>query len=238
MPTLQYIGHSAFVLEGEGNVVAIDPFITGNPTATISADDVNPTTILITHAHNDHVGDAVELAKRTKAPIITTVELANFLATKGVETIGANHGGTVEFAGGSVKLTPAWHSSAYTDGDQLVAAGVPAGMLVTFGEKMIYFAGDTCLFLDMQLIGEAGLDVAVLPIGDHFTMGIEDGVRAAKFLRPKVVLPCHYNTFPPIKQDAEEFKKALEEQTSARAVCLKPGETWEIAEPKVEGAGG
>lgn len=238
MPTLQYIGHSAFVLEGEGNTVVIDPFITGNPVATISANDVNPTTILITHAHNDHVGDAVELAKRTKAPIITTVELANFLATKGVDTIGANHGGTVKFAGGSVKLTPAWHSSTYTDGDKVVAPGIPAGMIVTFADKKIYFAGDTCLFLDMQLIGEEGLDVAVLPIGDHFTMGPDDGIRAAKFLRPKVVLPCHYDTFPPIKQDVEEFRKKLEEQTSSRAVCLKPGETWEITEPTVEGANG
>jgi L-ascorbate metabolism protein UlaG (beta-lactamase superfamily) len=238
MPTLQYIGHSGFILEGEGNVVAIDPFISGNPVATISAEDVSPTTILITHAHNDHVGDAVELSKRTGAPIITTVELANYLATKGVETIGANHGGTVKFAGGSVKLTPAWHSSAYTDGDQLVAPGIPAGMLVTFAEKKIYFAGDTCLFLDMQLIGEAGLDVAVLPIGDHFTMGPEDGLRAAKFLRPKVVIPCHYDTFPPIKQDVGEFKKNLEEETSARAVCLQPGGTWEIAEPAVQGVDG
>jgi L-ascorbate metabolism protein UlaG (beta-lactamase superfamily) len=238
MPTLQYIGHSAFVLEGDGNTVVIDPFITGNPLATMSADDINPTTILITHAHNDHVGDAVALAERTRAPIITTVELANFLATKGVETIGANHGGTVKFAGGSVKLTPAWHSSTYTDDGEAVAHGIPAGMLVSFGDKKIYFAGDTCLFLDMQLIGEVGLDVAVLPIGDHFTMGPEDGVRAAKFLRPKVVIPCHYNTFPPIKQDVNEFKKALEDETSAKAVCLQPGETWEIVETSLEGADG
>jgi L-ascorbate metabolism protein UlaG (beta-lactamase superfamily) len=238
MPTLQYIGHSAFVLEGEGNTVVIDPFITGNPMATISADDVHPTTILITHAHNDHVGDAVELSKRTGAPIICTFELANFLASKGAETIGANHGGTVQFAGGSVKITPAWHTSSYEDGDSVVAPGIPAGMIVTFGDKKIYFAGDTCLFLDMQLIGEVGLDVAVLPIGDHFTMGPEDGVRAAKFLRPKVVVPCHYDTFPPIKQDIGEFKKALEDQTSAKAVCLKPGETWEIVEASIEGTDG
>lgn len=238
MPTLRYIGHSAFTLEAEGNVIAIDPFITGNPSATISADEINPNVILITHAHNDHVGDAVALAQRTKAPIITVVELANYLAMKGVETIGANHGGTVQFAGGSVKFTPAWHSSAYTDGDQVVAPGVPAGMIVTFAEKTIYFAGDTCLFLDMQLIGEEGIDVAVLPIGDHFTMGPADGVRAAKFLRPKVVIPCHYDTFPPIKQDPQEFKKTLEEETSAKAVILQPGETWEVAEPTMAGSDG
>lgn len=238
MPTLRYIGHSAFVLEGEGNVVAVDPFITGNPVATITADEVNPTTILITHGHNDHVGDAVALSKRTGAPIITTVELANHLAKKGVETIGANFGGTVKFAGGTVKLTPAWHSSTYTDDGEVVAPGIPSGMLVTFGDKKIYFAGDTCLFLDMQLIGEEGIDVAILPIGDHYTMGPKDGVRAAKFLRPKVVIPCHYNTFGLIEQDSGEFKKMLEEETSARAVCLKPGEAWEIAEPSVVGADG
>lgn len=238
MPTLQYIGHSAFILQGGGNTVAVDPFITGNPSATILADDVSPTTILITHAHNDHVGDALELSKRTGAPIITIVELADYLEEQGAETIGANHGGTVKFAGGSVKFTPAWHSSSFTLSDGVVAPGVPAGLLVTFEEKKIYFAGDTSLFLDMQLIGEEGLDVAVLPIGDHFTMGPEDGVRAAKFLRPKVVIPCHYNTFPPLKQDVGEFKKHLEEQTSAKAVCLQPGDTWEVAEPAVQGADG
>ncbi len=228
MATITYIGHSAFILESEGYVVAVDPFITGNPTATISADDVNPTTILITHAHNDHVGDAVALAERTGAGIITTVELANFLSKKGVNATGMNFGGTTNFDGGTVKITPAWHSSSYTDGDQVVANGIPAGMLVTFAGKKIYFAGDTCLFLDMQLIGEAGLDLAVLPIGDFYTMGPEDALRAAKFLRPKAVLPCHYNTFPPIKQDGEAWGKTLEEQTSAKAVVLKPGESWEF----------
>lgn len=238
MPTLRYIGHSAFVLEGEGNVVAIDPFISGNPAATISADEINPTTILLTHAHNDHVGDSVELSKRTGAPIIATFELATYLGSKGAETIGANHGGTVKFAGGSVKLTPAWHTSSYQEGDTFVAPGIPAGMIVTFAEKKFYFAGDTCLFLDMQLIGEEGIDVAVLPIGDNFTMGPTDAIRAAKFLRPKVVIPCHYNTFPAIEQDTDEFKKKLEEETSAKAVILQPGETWEVAEPTMASADG
>lgn len=237
MATITYIGHSAFILESEGQVVAIDPFITGNPVATISADEVNPNTILITHAHNDHVGDAVALAERTGATIITTVELANFLATKGVKTIGMNFGGSTEFEGLTVKITPAWHSSSYTDGDKVVANGIPAGMLVTFAGKKIYFAGDTCLFLDMQLIGEAGLDLAVLPIGDFYTMGPEDALRAAKFLRPKAVLPCHYNTFPPIKQDGEAWGKTLEEQTAAKAVVLKPGESWEFPEETPPAAG-
>ncbi|CAN5299972.1 metal-dependent hydrolase [soil metagenome] len=238
MPTLRYIGHAAFTLEAEGNVIAIDPFITGNPSATISADEISPNVILITHAHNDHVGDAVELAKRTKAPIITVIELADYLETKGVETIGANHGGTVKFAGGSVKFTPAWHSSTFTTEDGVVAPGVAAGLIVTFAEKKFYLAGDTSLFLDMQLIGEEGIDVAVLPVGDLFTMGPSDAVRAAKFLRPKVVVPCHYNTFPALEQDIDEFKKNLEDETSAKAVILQPGDTWEVAEPTMAGADG
>lgn len=223
--TLRYIGHSAFVLEAEGKVVAIDPFITGNPVATVRAEDIEPTTILVTHAHDDHVGDAVKLADRTGAKVVAQVELAGFLAKKGCETITPNYGGTASFDGGTVKLTLAWHTSSHSEGGPL---GQPAGMIVRFAGRTIYFAGDTALFLDMQLIGDEGIDVAVLPIGDFFTMGPADAVRAVKFIRPKVVIPCHYNTFPPIQQDAEAFKKAVEESTSAKCVVLAPGETWDV----------
>lgn len=223
--TLRYIGHSAFVLEAEGKVVAIDPFITGNPVATVRAEDIEPTTILVTHAHDDHVGDTVKLADRTGAKVLAQVELAGFLAKKGCETITPNYGGTASFDGGTVKLTPAWHTSSHSEGGPL---GQPAGMIVRFAGRTIYFAGDTALFLDMQLIGDEGIDVAVLPIGDFFTMGPADAVRAVKFIRPKVVIPCHYNTFPPIQQDAEAFKKAVEESTSAKCVVLAPGEMWDV----------
>jgi len=227
MLTIRYLGHSAFSLEADGKQVLIDPFLTGNPASAVSADEVNPTTILLTHAHNDHVGDAVELSKRTGATIFATHELATYLGQKGAKAVGANHGGTVAFDGGTAKFVPAWHTSAYLDGDTFVAPGVPAGFVVRFGGQTVYFAGDTCLFGDMALIGEEGLDIAVLPIGDHFTMGPADAVRAVKLLKPKVVIPCHYNTFPPIQQDPEQFKRDVETQTGARCVILKPGEAYE-----------
>jgi len=223
--TIHYIGHSAFTFAAGEKLIAIDPFITGNPSATIKAEDIEPTTILVTHAHDDHVGDTVKLADRTGAPVVAQVELAGFLKSKGCETITPNYGGTAQFDGGTVKLTPAWHTSAHSEGGPL---GQPAGMIVRMAGKAIYHAGDTALFLDMQLIGDEGIDVAIIPIGDFFTMGPDDAVRAVKFLRPKVVIPSHYNTFPPIKQDAEEFKKKVEEATSAKCVVLAPGESWTV----------
>lgn len=222
--TLTWYGHSAFRLESGDNAVLIDPFISGNSSATVSADTVDGETILLTHAHNDHVGDTVAIAKRTGATVIATAELAGWLGAQGVENaIGANHGGTVGFPGGSTKFVPAWHTSSYSTPDGTVAPGVPAGHVVRFGGKTIYFAGDTCLFLDMQLIGEEGLDVAVLPIGDHFTMGVKDAARAAGFLKAPTVVPCHYNTFPPIRQDPAAFKEAVESSTHSKVKILKPG---------------
>jgi L-ascorbate metabolism protein UlaG (beta-lactamase superfamily) len=229
MPTLTYLGHSAFLLEGEGTTVAIDPFLSGNPRASHQPEQIAPQTILLTHAHNDHVGDTVAIAKRTGATVIATAELAWWIESQGVANANpANHGGTVAFAGGSVKFTPAWHTSSYNDGGTRVAPGVPAGLVVRFGGKTIYFAGDTCLFGDMRLIGEEGLDLAVLPIGDHFTMGPVDAARAAEFLNAATVVPCHYNTFPPIEQDAQHFKRLVEERTLSRCVVLAPGESHEV----------
>jgi len=223
--TLRYIGHSAFTLESNGKVIAIDPFITGNPVATVSADDIQPDVILLTHAHDDHVGDTVKLADRTGCPVVAQVELSGYLASKGCETITPNYGGTAAFDGGTVKLTPAWHTSHHSEGGPL---GQPCGLIVRFAGKTFYFAGDTALFLDMQLIGDEGIDVAVLPIGDFFTMGPDDAVKATRFVRPKVVIPCHYNTFPPIKQDPEEFRTKVEEQTNAKCVVMAPGESWTV----------
>lgn len=223
--TLRFIGHSAFTIETDGKVVAVDPFITGNPASTIRTEDIQPTTILLTHAHDDHVGDTVKLADMTGAKVVAQVELAGFLASKGCDTVTPNYGGTAQFDGGTVKLVPAWHTSRHSEGGPL---GQPAGLVVRMSGKTIYFAGDTALFLDMQLIGDEGIDVAILPIGDYFTMGPDDALRAVKFVRPKVVIPCHYNTFPPIQQDPEAFKKNVEESTSAKCVILQPGETWTV----------
>lgn len=229
MPNLTFVGHATFLLEDDnGNVVAIDPFITGNPMATISANDVKPNTILITHAHNDHVGDAVELAKRTYAKVIAIVELADWLESQDTpDVVGINHGGTTAFAGGTVKMVPAWHTSSYFDGEKRVAHGIPAGLVVRFGGRTFYFAGDTALFGDMRLIGEEGIDVAILPIGDHFTMGPDDAARAAELIGAKTVIPCHYNTFPPIKQDAEAFRaKVAKRAPRSEVVVLAPGESY------------
>lgn len=226
MPTLTWIGHSAFILEDGDNMVLIDPFVDDNPVSTHQADALHPRTILLTHAHNDHVGDTVKIAKRTGAKVISTFELGEFLRKQGVTgATPANHGGTVQFDGGSVKFTPAWHTSSYDLGDSVTAVGIPAGLIVRFGGKTIYFAGDTALFGDMRLIGEEGLDVAVIPIGDHYTMGPANAVRAAEFLNAGTVIPCHYNTFPLLEQDGEAFKRQVEECTDSQVVLLKPGES-------------
>lgn len=218
MVSIHYYGHSGFTLTADDKVVAVDPFITGCPTAPCTVDDLHPTTILVTHGHGDHIGDTVELAKRENAPVFGIVELAAHLEEQGVNATGFNLGGTASFDGGTVKLVPAWHTSSPGDGKYV---GIQAGMVVRFGGKTVYFAGDTCLFLDMQLIGDEELDVAVIPIGDFYTMGPKDALRAVKFLRPKVVIPCHYNTFPPIEQDPQRFVDLV--GGAAEVVVLDPG---------------
>jgi L-ascorbate metabolism protein UlaG (beta-lactamase superfamily) len=230
MPKLTFIGHSAFLLEdGAGNTVAIDPFVEHNPATKLMARDVKANTILLTHAHNDHVGDTVEIAKNNDAKVICVVELGDWLETQGVrDVVGVNHGGTVGFAGGTVKIVPAWHSSSFTTENGVVAPGVPAGLVVRFGGRTFYFAGDTALFGDMRLIGDEGIDVAILPIGDHFTMGPADAARAAEFVGAKTVIPCHFNTFPPIRQDPEQFRAAVAKRApGTEVVVLAPGETYE-----------
>lgn len=224
--TITYLGHAAFHLEADNTSVLIDPFITGNPSATVKAHDLAADTIILTHAHNDHVGDTIAIAARTGATVIATFELGTWLGQQGVQnTVPANHGGTVQFNGGSVKFTPAWHTSSFETDDGFVAAGLPAGLVVRFGGRTTYFAGDTCLFLDMQLIADEGLDVAVLPIGDHFTMGPKDALRAVEMLRAPTIIPSHYNTFPPIEQDVQQFRGDVERSTSSTVIPLAPGES-------------
>ena len=231
MPKLTWIGHSAFLLEdGEGNVVAVDPFIKDNPQATIDVKDVHPNTILLTHAHNDHVGDTVDLATWNDSRVICTFELGTWLEAQTVrDVVSGNHGGTIAFSGGAAKIVPAWHTSSFWDGEGHVAIGVPAGFVVRFGGRTFYFAGDTCLFGDMRLIGEEGIDVAILPIGDHYTMGPDDAARAAEFVGAKTVLPCHYNTFPPIKQVPKAFRAKVEARVpGTKVVILAPGESVDV----------
>lgn len=226
MTTLTYLGHSAFQIDDGSTTVLIDPFLRGNPAATLSPDDFSPATILVTHAHNDHLGDTVEIARRAGSQVIATYEIAEWVSSQGVErTIGGNTGGTVPFTGGSAKFVPAFHTSSYSMNGQRVAIGLPTGIVVRFGGKTIYFAGDTGLFSDMKLIGEESLDVAVVPIGDYFTMGPVDALRAVSFLSPALVIPCHYNTFPPIRQDAGDYAVQVEARTTAKCTALAPGES-------------
>ena len=226
---LTWYGHSAFALEADGLTVLVDPFLSGNPAASIDPGTLKVDTILLTHAHNDHVGDTVSIAKRTGATVVATAELAGWVGQQGVDkTEAGNHGGTIAFKGGTSKFVPAWHTSTYSDGNGTVAPGVPAGLVVRFGGKTTYFAGDTCLFLDMQLIAEEDLDIAVLPIGDRFTMGPKDAARSAKILRAGTVIPCHYNTFPGIQQDPDAFKTMVEADTASRVLILEPGGSTEF----------
>ncbi|MCC6503590.1 MAG: metal-dependent hydrolase [Deltaproteobacteria bacterium] len=217
-------GHSCFILEAGGKSVIIDPFLKGNPTAKIKPSDVKVDAILVTHGHADHLGDAVEISKHTGAPVIGTFELVNHCIDKGAAGHAMHIGGSFRFPFGRVKLTIAHHGSS-TDSSSL---GNPCGFIINMGGKTLYHAGDTGLFSDMALIGETNvIDVAMLPIGDNFTMGIEDAVLAVGFLKPKVVIPMHYNTFDVIKQDPEVFRKSLPRK-DVQVEIMKPGQTLEV----------
>jgi L-ascorbate metabolism protein UlaG (beta-lactamase superfamily) len=219
---IRFLGHACFELSDGNSTVLIDPFLTGNPKAAISAEDANATTILLTHGHGDHIGDAVAIAKRTGAPVVAIVELANEIGEEGVSVHDPNLGGTVKFDWGWVKLVPAWHTSTTPKG----TVNTPAGLLVKIGDTLVYHLGDTCLFSDLQLISRpTPVDVALMCSGGHYTMDRIDGVEAAKLIGAKTIIPCHYNTFPPIETDAEAFKSDVESATSSKVVILDPGET-------------
>lgn len=218
-----FIGHSAWRITHGSYDILIDPFITGNPSATIREGDINPTHIILTHAHGDHLGDTIAIAKRTGAHVITTFELGNYCEAQGCEkTTAMGIGGAHQFEFGRLKFTLAHHSSSTDDGTYM---GNPAGVLLMIDGRTIYHAGDTALFLDMKLIGELNaIDVALLPIGDFYTMGIDDAVVAAGFLNAKLAIPMHYNTFPPIVADPHEFVTKLE-ANGHRGLVLHPGQT-------------
>lgn len=206
MPKLTYLGHSAFILEGAGTAIVIDPFLTGNPLATMAAKDVKVDWIILTHGHSDHLGDGLDIAKSNNATIIAPFELASYCSAMGVNAHPMHIGGAHEFPFGKVKLTIAHHGSAVVNGENIVYTGNPCGVLITMEGKTFYHPGDTGLFYDMKLIGEMNqIDLAVLPIGDNFTMGIDDAVKATEFLQPKKVIPMHYKTFDVIEVNPMEF---------------------------------
>jgi L-ascorbate metabolism protein UlaG (beta-lactamase superfamily) len=212
-------GHGTFSLNVNGVNLVVDPFFAGNnPAAKTSVDAVAADFVLQTHGHMDHIADTVALAKRTGAQIIANFEICNWIGAQGYENSWAmNTGGGFDFSFGRVKLTPALHSSGLPDGSY---GGDPGGFLLAVDGKNIYLAGDTAVFSDMSLIGRAGLDVAVLPVGDNFTMGPDDAILAIDFLKPKVVIPGHYNTWPPIEVDIGSWADRVRAETSSEPVVL------------------
>jgi L-ascorbate metabolism protein UlaG (beta-lactamase superfamily) len=223
---ITYHSHACFTIEVDGTHLLIDPFLSGNDLADVGPDEVEADYILVSHGHGDHVGDTVAIAKRTGATTISNFEIQSWLAGQGVEKSHPLHiGGGYNFPFGRVKLTIAHHGSALPDGSY---GGNPAGFLLTLADKKIYHACDTGLFYDMKLIGEEGLDLAILPIGDNFTMGPDDALRAVKLLEPRVVVPIHYDTFDVIQQDPQAFADRVAVETSARCVVLKPGDSYSL----------
>ena len=223
---IRFLGHACFELSDGDTHVLIDPFLTGNPKAAVPASDVEPNAILLTHGHADHLGDTVDIAKRANCPVVAIVELANEISGNGVEQVfDPNLGGTVKFDWGWVKLVPAWHTSTTPKG----TVNTPAGLVIEFGDKRIYHVGDTALFSDLALAGKRGrLDAALVCIGGHYTMDRFDAVEAARFVGADLVIPCHYNTFPPIETDAETFKSDVESATRSSVVVLDPGQSHSI----------
>jgi L-ascorbate metabolism protein UlaG (beta-lactamase superfamily) len=222
-----FLGHAALLLESDGQKVLIDPFFTGNPAAATTAARAQADCILISHGHADHVGDAIDIARRTGATVVANYEIATWLEKQGLKNVhGMQHGGGFRFPFGRVKMTLAFHGSVLPDGSN---GGNPAGFHITFADgKKVYDAADTGLFGDMKLIGEEGIDLAFLPIGDNYTMGPDDALRAVKLLSPRKVVPIHYNTWPPINQDAAAWAKQVQGQTQAQPVVLKPGEWVDV----------
>lgn len=206
MAKLTFLSHAAFLLESDSATILIDPFLSGNPLATVKPEEVTCDYILLTHGHGDHIGDAITIAKRNNATVIANYEIATWCGKQDITVHPMHIGGAHEFPFGRVKLTIAHHGSGYETDDGMIYMGNPAGALITVADKTVYHAGDTGLFLDMKLIGEMHpIDVALLPIGDNFTMGIDDAVKAVEFLNPKLAIPMHYKTFDVIDVNPEEF---------------------------------
>jgi L-ascorbate metabolism protein UlaG (beta-lactamase superfamily) len=224
---VRFLGHAAFHISGAGADVLVDPFLSGNPKAAASAAELPADVILLTHGHGDHLGDTVDIAKRTGATVVAIVELAAEISGNGVENVrDPNYGGTVQFDWGWVKLVPAWHTAVSPSG----TAHAPAGLLIHYGGKLIYHLGDTALFSDLRLIAGRGdrVDLALVPIGGHYTMDRYDAVTAVELVNPFQTIPIHYGTFPPIETDAQAFKSDVQNAGFSEVIVLEPGATHSL----------
>ncbi len=219
---IRWLGHSAFALEADGRTVLVDPFLSGNPSAAASADEVAADAILLTHGHSDHFGDTVGIARRTGATVVAITELADELSVdeQDLDLRDPNLGGTVDLGFATVRLVPAWHTATTPKG----TPHTPAGLVVEMGGKRIYHLGDTALFSDLSLVPKRGhLDVALMCIGGHYTMDRFDAVVAAELVRADQIIPCHFDTFPPIETDAEAFRADVQGAGFSQVVVLEPG---------------
>src|SRR4051795_12409621 len=224
---IRFLGHSCFELSDGTVRVLVDPFLTGNPKAAATADEVQPDVIALTHGHQDHYGDVIDIAKRTSATVVALTEIGGEIEGEGVENVIApNFGGTAKFDWGWVKLVPAVHTSTTPKG----TVSPPAGLLIDFQGTVVYHLGDTALFSDLALVAKRGnpVDVALVCIGGHYTMDRWDAVEAVNLIGAKQVIPCHYDTFPPIETDAQAFKADAEAATSSEVVVLDPGQTHSV----------
>lgn len=224
---ITWYGHGTFLIEVDNHKVLLDPFLDDNPSAPVKADEVSAEIILVSHGHFDHVADVASIANRCGSKVVAIYEIATWFNEKHsvADVLGMNIGGTADLGFAKVKMTPAIHSSQLPDGSY---GGMPAGFVFSAEGKNIYFACDTAVFGDMELIGAVGLDLSVFPIGDLFTMGISDSIDATKLTNPKNVMPAHYNTWPPIEQDAEAWGERIQSETQSTPVVLKPGESFEL----------
>jgi L-ascorbate metabolism protein UlaG (beta-lactamase superfamily) len=227
MVTLRYFGHSAFEIRGGGSVLLVDPFLTGNSHTTTKPEDLKKVDyIFITHGHGDHIGDSVAIAKRTGATVVANFEICQYLGQKGISCHPMHIGGSHVFPFGKVKLTVAHHGSDIAEGEKLIPGGNPCGFLFDFNGTKVYHAGDTGLTMDMQLLARDGVTAALLPIGGNFVMDMEDAARAVEFIRPKMVVPMHYDTFPLIMADPKKFSALVGDKATVRV--MQPGETLQL----------
>jgi L-ascorbate metabolism protein UlaG (beta-lactamase superfamily) len=223
---IRFLGHACFEFTDGDTRVLMDPFLSGNPKAAAAPDELDPTHLFLTHGHPDHYGDIVDIAKRTGAQVVAIMEISKELSDAGVENVSdPNMGGTIEFDDLWVRVVPAWHTSTTPNG----TVSVPAGMVISLGGKVVYHLGDTALFSDLRLVGERNpVDVALMCIGGHYTMDRHDAVTAAGLVGATTVIPCHYDTFPPVETDAEAFKADVEANTSSKVAILQPGESFSL----------